>query len=268
MSNCRCETPKVPLLCPHSGEEFFNSRGSFYDAVKLLWDKVQLSIININKGLCAIDASLANNEIAAVEAVSAGKKAIAISVKNAEDCRKLVQSDHERLDKAIVEFQAEYEVFKAHVSELNLILESVKTQVENGDFNGKGAFEQWLEQGHEGTYEDYMRDILAQGNIYSYINDQLASTILNISQRLEWIEQNAIFRGEIVGDEEEDVYPGGENEEMIKGLVERLEEQERINEQQQQQINQNTQINIIQQDKLDEEIGEEATDEDIDSLFS
>lgn len=69
----------------------------------------------------------------------------------------------------------------------------------------------------------------------------------------------------VKGDKGDKGDPGADAD--MSGFVGRLEAQEALNSAQQRQIDQNTDTNIQQEEKLVNEIGDEATDEDIDALF-
>lgn len=146
------------------------------------------------------------------------------------------------------------------------------TPIKGVDYNdgqdGKSAYELWLADGHTGTMQDYVAWLLAQGNVRTLINDLMESTVTNLGQRIQWLEENAVVKGEIIGGDEEDpeMPPTDDDpsESELEELKRRVAEQERVNEVQQEQIDANTRINDEQQESIDDE----ATDEDIDSLFS
>lgn len=134
--------------------------------------------------------------------------------------------------------------------------------------DGKDAYEVWLEDGHEGSKDDFFRWMLAQGNFRTLINELIESIVANMNSRLEWVEQNAIFRGEIVGDEEDQPTPPIDDEPSatalaIEDLKRRMAAQESLNETQQEQIDRNKEVNDAQQEDLDDE----ATEEDIAAMF-
>lgn len=133
--------------------------------------------------------------------------------------------------------------------------------------DGKSAYELWLADGHDGTMQDYVAWMLAQGNVRILVNDLVEASVSNLVTRLQWLEENAVVKGEIIGGDDEDPETPPTDpdipESELEELKRRLAEQERINVVQQEQIDNNTTINITQQQSIDDE----ATDEDIDSLF-
>lgn len=78
---------RIPPLVPADSRDLFFKGGTVYDAIHILWKKLQEMIVANNHALDVIDRQLAINDLSAIDAKNNGEYAKKVIKKIAEELK-------------------------------------------------------------------------------------------------------------------------------------------------------------------------------------
>lgn len=128
---------QIAPLAPVTAKEFFHNRGTIYECIDIMWSALQKRAAILNHVLKAVDDQLVANDLAALEAENAGKTAMAVATKVADEAASSIGSHILAVDKKIAEINALKIIFESNIHETENYVALIKQMLERGELNGK-----------------------------------------------------------------------------------------------------------------------------------